>query len=274
MNTIIVNDFSLEYTLDSGQFFYYKLIDDFYYIVQNDTIFKIRQNENKLFYLGVNVDDNYIMNFFGLNDNLKALTDDFKQDYYLNLAREKYYGLRSQNLDLWQTIVSFVLSSASNIPKIQMNIILLSEYFGERIEFDGLIFYTFPKIGSFNNLDKIKEAKTGFRAKYLFAINDLISKNPDILSKIKSSNYLVAKKLLMQFPGIGSKVADCICLFSLNKKEVFPVDTWVKQIIEKLYLKRNAKNLLEIEKCINDTFIVNKGIKQQYLFLWARYNLK
>jgi len=104
-------------------------------------------------------------------------------------------------------------------------------------------------------------------------INNIIKNSPKLLEEIKTLNYKDAKESLMTLPGIGSKVADCICLFSLNHTEAFPIDTWVKQVIETLYLKREAKNIKEIETFIEKNFKTNKGLKQQYLFHYARNHL-
>lgn len=275
MKQIKIKDFDLKSTIESGQFFYFELIDDFYYIVENSRVIKIKQIDDlTLIYDGVNIDENYIKNFFGLNDNLEEITSDFKNDKYLKLAKEKYFGIRSQNLDLFQTIISFICSSASNISKIKKNIRLISKTFGEKIEFDNITFFTFPTPDKINSLEKLIECKVGYRAKYILETCKIISKDKNLLENIKSFDYENAKKKLMMFPGVGSKVADCICLFALEKKEVFPIDTWVKQIIEKLYLKKEAKNLKEISDYIKNNFGENKGIKQQYLFHWARHNLK
>lgn len=270
MKQIQLIDFDLKNTIESGQFFLYQILDDWYYIVQNDYIFKLKQEENILFYDGINIDEKYIKNFLGINYNLDKLTYDFKYDPYLNLALNKYRGIRVQNLDLFQTIITFVCSAASNMSKIKTNLNLISKFFGTKVIYENKVFYTFPKPGSINDLEKLKEAKTGYRAKYIFQINQLLNKNPNLLEDIKNSNYKNAKQQLILLPGVGSKVANCICLFALNHKEVFPIDTWVKQIIEKLYLKKKAKNLKEIEEYIQNNFGENKGLKQQYLFHYFR----
>lgn len=270
MNKIKIKDFSLKHTLECGQFFYYTYDENtlFYYIVNKSDVFKVKQENNYLFYEGILKKD--LIYFFSLDVNLSEITRDFKHDEYLLLSLEKYFGMRLIRADFEQCLVSFVCSSASNIPKIQKNIFLLSEHFGKKVEFDSKIFYTFPDLKNIGDIEKIKESKTGFRAKYILEISKIAKENPEFFNDIKKTDYTCAKKILMELPGIGSKVADCICLFSLNHSEAFPIDTWVKQIIEKLYLKRETKNLKEIEDFIKINFGKNKGLKQQYLFHYAR----
>lgn len=269
---IKTENFSLKHTLESGQFFLYYLIDDFYYIINGENIFKVKQEKDILIYNYISQKD--LIYFFSLDINYNKIYDDFsKDDVHLQNSLKKYHGLRIIRQDFWQCIISFVCSSCSNIPKIRKNLELISSFFGTEIILDGHKFHTFPKIGDLVDFDKLVLSKTGYRADYLYKINLFLIQNPHYLNEIKNSNYLVAKKLLIEFPGIGSKVADCICLFSLSHMQAFPVDTWVKQIIEKYYFLRPAKNIKEIEEFGIKNFGLNCGIKQQYLFHYFR-NLK
>lgn len=273
MKKIKITDFSLKHTLECGQFFYY-IFDEktyFYYIVNKNEIFKVKQEKDILFYEGISKEK--LIYFFSLDIDLKEITKDFDQDKYLLLSLEKYFGMRLIRADFEQCLISFVCSSASNIPKIQKNIFLLSENFGKKHTFDSKTFYTFPNLEDINDIEKIKNSKTGFRSKYILEIAKFAKENKLFFENIKKANYEDSKKMLITLPGIGNKVADCISLFSLNHSEAFPIDTWVKQIIEQLYLKKDAKNLKEIEKYIQKKFTKNKGIKQQYLFHFARNNL-
>ena len=264
MNKLKISDFSLEHTLNSGQFFLYELNEEsFYEIIHSDNKFKIKQKGNTLIYEGINEND--LVHFFSLDVDLNKLTSDFS-DKYLLIALEKYWGLRLIRQDLWQCLIGFVCSSASNIPKIKTNLRLMIKEFSD----DG----TFPKPSQLNNLQKLKKCRTGYRAKYIYEINKMVKENPNLLEEIKKQDYKNSKELLMRFPGVASKVADCVCLFALNHKEAFPIDTWVKQIIERLYLKKETKNFKEIENFVNKYFKRHKGIKQQYLFHYARHNLK
>lgn len=271
MKQILTKDFSLEHTIENGQFFTYEKNNLHYYIIHKEIIFKVKQEDNILFY--DNIKQEELINFFNLNLDLKSALKQI-EDKPLLLAIEKYWGLRLINQDLWQCIISFICSSASNISKIKKNLNLISKTFGQKINYDNKIFYTFPKAGKIDNLEKLKLAKTGYRAKYIYETNNIIKQNPKLLEEIKNSNYKQAKQLLMTLPGIGSKVADCICLFSLAHQEAFPIDTWIKQILEKLYLENQTKTIKQLEHFIEKQFKENKGLKQQYLFHYARNNLK
>jgi len=267
MNKIEIDNFNLKETLDSGQFFLYYLINDFYYIVHLDTIFKVKQEGDFIFYDNILEED--LISFFNLNVDYYEIYDTFNDEYLLE-ALNKYKGLRIIKQDFWQCLVGFVCSSCSNIPKIKKNLELISKFFGSKVIYDDMTFYTFPSVGNLIDLDKLIEAKTGYRAKYLYEINKIL-KDKSLIDKIKILDYLESKKELMNFPGIGSKVADCICLFSLGHLEVFPIDVWTKRVVEDLYLKKES-NTKEIEKFIKNHFKNNLGIKQQYLYHYIRNN--
>src|SRR3989344_4093921 len=123
------------------------------------------------------------------------------------------------NQDPWECMISYISSSARSIPLIKQSIDLMSKQFGEEIIFDKSTFYTFPKINSLNDLDKLKQCTLGFRVDYIIRVNSLV--NNEYFKNLKELDYEKAKQELMKLPGIGPKVADCICLFSLKKFEAF-----------------------------------------------------
>ena len=262
MDKVLIKDFSLLHTIECGQFFIYEFKENgFYEIINYSNKFFVKQDENYLYF--ENISEKDLKKFLGLDIDLNILYDE-DLDEYVKLALEKYWGMRIVQSELWQTIISFVCSSASNISKIKMNLRLIIENFS----LDG----TFPKFGELNDLEKLKFCKTGYRAKYIYEINKMFLEDPTLYERILNSDYKTSKELLMSMPGVGSKVADCICLFSLRHLEAFPVDTWIKQIIERLYLDKKT-SLKEIEKYIEKKFNSKyKGIIQQYLFHYVRNN--
>ena len=119
--------------------------------------------------------------------------------------------------------------------------------------------------GKLDNLQKIKKCATGFRAKYIHQANKMV--DDKYFEKLKKKNYQEAKKELMKLPGVGEKVADCICLFSLDKTEAFPVDVWMQRMMKKYYKKEKLKDIQQ--------FAQQKwkfpGYAQQFLFHWGRH---
>lgn len=273
MKTLIAKDFNLKHTLECGQFFRFYEKNGFYYINTEDNFFKIKQEGNKLLYEGVNKEINkkFIVHFFNLNQDYKKIIKSISKDKDIKAAIKKYYGLRIINQEPWECTISYVCSQFSNIPKIKKNIELLSKFFGEKIENKDFICYAFPEIGKIRNIKKIKRAKTGYRAKYICEINKKISeKEKNFFEKLRKSNYDDAKNALLELPGIGEKVADCILLYSLGFSEAFPVDTWIKRIMERKYFKNKKTPNKKIIKFAQSYFGKHAGYAQQFLYYHGR----
>jgi N-glycosylase/DNA lyase len=270
MKFIEVKHFSLKHSIECGQFFRYKKLNNFYYIHYRNLLFKVKQENNKLYYEFSKHKKNFnekefLINFFRLNDNLKIIEKQISEDKHIKKAVKKYQGLRLIKQDPWECTISYICSSASNIPKIQKNLELLSKHFGKPIKLDIYNGFTFPEPGAINNLNKIKNSKTGFRAKFILEAN----RNLKDVHKLKSLDYKEAKVQLTKNKGIGNKIADCICLFSLEKDEAFPVDTWILKAIKKLYLNPKATNK-QVEQFIKKHFSKHQGYAQQYLYHFIR----
>lgn len=268
MQTTPCEDFSLKDTMESGQFFYFYREENSYIIIERDNIFKVQQIDNLLYFKGTT--EEKIRDFFQLDFNLNELYHP-KLDAHAHLTLTTHRGLRLINQDLWQCIVGFVCSSAANIEKIKTNCRLIAHYFGEKIEFEGKSYYLFPNPGQINDITKLQLAKTGYRAQYIYAINKIVNQNPKLLEEIKQANQHQAMELLTTLPGIGTKIANCIVLFSLKHYEAFPIDTWVKKIFEKYYIGEKT-TIKQIEHHIENAFPKGtyRGYTQQYLFHYER----
>lgn len=267
MKKLTVKDFNLKYTIECGQFFRYKKLErNTYLIIHQDKIFITKQKNNILFYSN-NISKNFIIKFFRLNDNLEKIYKEISTDHIIKKAIKKYHGLRLINQNPFECIISYLCSSASNIPKIQMNIENLSRYFGEKIILENQESFSFPKPKTLNNMQLIKDSKTGFRAKYIFNNNKILTKQ--FIKKLKQLDYKKAKDTLTKLPGIGNKIADCILLFSLNKLQAFPIDTWIKKALKKYY-NQDSNNYNNLQKFAQDKWNNYTGYAQQYLFMMIR----
>ncbi|MBI4149992.1 DNA-3-methyladenine glycosylase 2 family protein [Candidatus Woesearchaeota archaeon] len=265
MKTIIAEDFNLPHTLASGQIFRIIKHDNFFYILTNDEVFKAKQQGNKLYFDGVS--RKFLTNFFRLDEDHAFTISRINKDAHMERAIAYCHGLRIIRQDPWECTISFLCSSASNIPKIQMNLFNLSKLFGKKLEYDGMAFYTFPQPGKINNIQKIRAAKTGFRAAYIKKVNSFL--NEEAIARIVELPYPLAKQSLMRLPGIGEKIADCVSLFSLDHLQAFPVDTWIRKSMQELYLHGNPKEK-EIATFAQDYFGELAGYAQQYLFHYMR----
>ncbi len=259
----------MEYTLSCGQLFRVSKVEDWYYITVRDRIFKVRQSPAYLEFDGVSKE--FLMYYFALDEPYSTILTQINKDPHINSAIKRYYGLRIIRQDPWECLISFLCSSAANIPKITLNLEMLSRSFGKKIELNEFEQYSFPNPGELNNYEQILLAKTGFRAKYIKIANSLVSE--DFLKSLRKLSYGEAKQTLKNIPGIGDKIADCILLFSLGFTEAFPIDTWMKKILQKLYFKNKVTSNKELSAFGVKYFGKYAGYAQQFLYIFARNSI-
>ena len=264
-----VKEFNLEHTLECGQIFRINRENNWYYINARDKFFKISQDGNEIEFHGV--DKEFIIQFFSLNENLSKILKEINKDKYIKKSIDKYRGLRIIKQDPWECLISFICSSASNIPRIKSKLKALSEYFGNKILLDEVHDYAFPAPGNINNYKKILKAKTGFRAKYIFEANNSV--NIEKLNSLRTLPYKSAKDELKKLNGVGDKVADCVLLFSLGFNQAFPVDTWIKKTMQLLYFDNTTISNEKIREFGLEYFGTYAGYAQQYLFMFSRNDL-
>jgi N-glycosylase/DNA lyase len=254
-----VDNFSLQHTLDSGQFFRYEKKGEWYHCQERDKIFKIRQKGNVLEFEGTT--ESHVKKLFGLNCDYSKIIKELSKDKTLLPAIRKYNGLRVMQRNPWETLVSFQCSIFSNIKKIKLNMNCIVREFGKNGKF--------PEPGEINDLQKIKKCATGFRAKYIHAANSLV--DDSYFEKLKKKKYENAMQELMELPGVGEKVADCICLFSLGKTEAFPIDVWIQRMMTKIYFNGKKTRMKDIKRFAHDRWGKNAGYAQQFLYHWGRH---
>ena len=271
-----VTVFNLKYTLESGQSFRWNKVDDAYFGVVEGQILKIQQREDTLIINNsrnnVHPDFNlHLSQYLDLHRDLTSILAKVNVDAYIDRAIKMFWGMRLLNQELWETIASFILSQNNNVPRIRGIISSLSEKFGQKLAFEGYVDYTFPtpKALSDAGVDEIFACGTGYRASYLWNAARKVVNGELVLDSLKQAAYAEAKKELMNLDGIGEKVADCICLFSLGHLEALPVDVWIKRIFEKIYLRKQATSR-EICEFARNYFGDYVGYAQQYLFHYAQ----
>lgn len=266
-----VECFNLKYTLECGQCFRWEKIDEDEYIgVISDRVIRIRQQKNKL-YIWTSLKENLekvIKEYFDLNTNYKALENEIsKIDKNICESLKYSSGIHILNQPLFETIISYIISANNNIKRISRSVKDISKKYGKKVVFEGKDYYLFPTLEEFKNItiDDLLSCGTGFRARYIKHTVEHFLEHKEYLRDIYKLETTAARTMLTSLMGIGPKVADCILLFSLKRGEVFPIDVWVKRIMEKLYFNKET-NIKEISGFAQDKFGVYAGIVQQHLF--------
>ncbi len=233
-----------------------------------------------IFFQGICEEDikSVVTKYFDLDRNYEEIKDILsKIDENMNMSIEYGEGIRILNQDLWEMIISYIISANNNIPRIKGIIERMSAKYGNKIIWNNKEYYTFPTQEQLKDVtvEEYRSLGTGFRDIRIYETTQkILNKEVDLdkLFKIKDTNLV--REELLKLSGVGPKVADCILLFStLKKLDVFPIDVWVRRVMNDLYIKKEDEtkvNKKELEKLAAEKFGDLSGIAQQYLFYWRR----
>ena len=204
-------------------------------------------------------------------------------DDYLSRAAAFGSGIRILNQDLWEMIITFIISQQKTIPAIRALVEALSEKYGTRYKIPPTVsgyYYAFPTPEELNraSLDDLLALKLGYRAKYIKRTCEDVCSGKLDLDRLMKLNYADSMEVLLSCYGIGIKVANCICLFGLHHIGAFPVDTWIKKILLREYAPKSrcTSHVPESRLCealIEENFSKYPGfagVLQQYIFFYER----
>ena len=273
--------FELKDIFECGQCFRWNKEQDGSYIgVVNNNVIKATKNENEITFKSVGEDNlkELVTYYFDLERDYDAIKEKLsKIDENMKKSIEYGKGIRILNQDLWETIISFIISANNNIPRIKGIIDRMSKAYGKEIIFEGKNYYTFPTVDELSkaSVEDLRKLGLGFRDVRVYETTKIIKEKQvdlDYLSKEKDFNKV--RDVLLTLPGVGPKVADCILLFSsLKRWEAFPIDVWVRRVMNELYIGNEDETKVkkeQIEKIAYEKFGSLAGIAQQYLFYWKR----
>ena len=270
------NQFSIDIdnSINSGQVFLWKKDGSDWYGINGQDILKINKNAV------IKSIQNSKTDFFRKNDNMQEIIKSISKDKTVKEAIKQYEGLRIFKQDPFQCMISFIISSNSNIQKIKNSLEKITKKFGVKVEIQNKEFFLFPKPEKLANasIEEIKKCGVGYRAPFIKQAAEMVFSKKIDFKYLEKLDYKEAKKNICLIPGVGNKVADCILLFSLNKLEAFPLDTWMIKILEKYYsneFKIETKTITQKQYEILHEKIVNYfgpycGYAQQFLFKMER----
>lgn len=193
-------------------------------------------------------------------------------DQFLDRAIEFGSGIRILNQEFFETLISFILSANNNIPRIRGCVEHTAQYYGQ--EKDG--YFTFPDCEALSTATEealSEKLHAGYRCRYIVNTCRRMCENPVTAEELGAMSLSDARKTLCTYMGVGPKVADCILLFTGARSDVFPVDVWVKRVMEELYFGRSA-TVKEIDAFAAEHFGKMCGFAQQYLFYYAREHMQ
>ena len=272
-----VENFNPKDIFECGQSFrWYKEKDDSYTTIAYGKVVNVRKEGTDVVLYPTDMEDfnNIWLHYFDLERDYTVIKEALSLDPILEEAIEFGEGIRVLNQEPFEMVISFIISANNQIPRIKKSIESIALNYGKKIDMDlnDREYYSFPtpeeleniELEEFNSLTKV-----GFRGQRVLATSKIIVNKDLDLDPIFDMTRDEGKLELMKLPGVGPKVSDCILLFAFDKDEAFPVDVWVKRVMEHFYLKEdtNVKHIGEHGKRI---FGELAGFAQQYLFYYAR----
>lgn len=250
--------FDLSLCLDCGQAFRWTNKGNIWQGVAYGKYLEIEQTENEIIFHNSTADDfkNIWSIYFDLDCDYEKITSAY-DDKHLQLAVKEYDGIRILRQEPWEALCSFIISQNNNIPRIKGIIERLCEEFGEG-ESGKKSFPTAQKLSKLT-VEDLSPLRAGFRAKYIIDAAKKVANGEVDFEKIDSNPIEFGREELQKIKGVGAKVAECTLLYGFHKIEAFPIDVWVKRIMEEMYPDG-------LPECTKGT----EGIAQQYLFHWRR----
>lgn len=254
--------FNLEQIAESGQCFrWFKLDENRYRIIAFGKYIEVLQRGTMVMFDCSQKDfDNIWYNYFDLGTDYESIIKAVDEnDKFLYKAVSVANGIRILNQELWEMIISFIISQNNNIPRIKKSIEAVCRGIGKQLEKD---IYCFPSYEELKAADKsaVIGAGLGYRDEYIWGLCEKCTKEM-LLNESRGMGYEATLKYYMSFKGIGKKVANCICLFGLHQLDACPIDTWMQKIIDEEY---NGV----IPAWMTGEFA---GVYQQYAFYYKRY---
>jgi len=288
-----VRDYDLAATLDSGQVFRWRKVENSWHGGVGKHFIRLTPNEN-----GIHAataapagDWNFLRHWLQTETDLAAILKTFPDDEPMRAAVAACPGLRLLRQDPWECLASFILSSTKQIVQIRQIVALLCERFGEPLtrpsatlspsdgERDGVrgarhfLFPSPDKIAAASEAE-LRGCKMGFRAPGLRNAARQIADGKLDLEKLRTLDFAAARAELMALHGVGGKIADCVLLFAYGFDTAFPVDVWIERALQELYFPRRRASAKRLRHFAATHFGPHAGYAQQYLFHYMRTKMK
>lgn len=280
MKDYVINtpeDFNLKETLECGQCFHFNSIDENEYVLTAyDNMLHIRQDEKQLIFY--NTDEEQYQKlwkrYFDLERDYGSIKRELlEKDDKLEEAITAMSGVRILNQEFFETLISFIISQNKQIPHIKKIVADISESYGTyKGEVKGIAMYAFPKVSQLRRagLEDLKELKTGFRAPYIYDAVSRVYEGSISYDELVKLDSAAGIEKMCEIKGVGNKVASCVSLFALGKRDSFPIDVWIKRIMEYLYFDGEEVSKDNIARLAKERFGELGGYAQQYLFYYGK----
>ena len=267
--TLSVQNFDLEKSVSCAQAFrWQRAEDDVFFGVAGENAVYVRQEEDAIF-LEMNADkSDFWRHYFALDCDYHELESLLAQDEKEAACLPYSRGIRVFRQEPFETLISFIISANNHYARICSLVEKISRAYGKKASIFGRDYYAFPTPNELSQATKeeLEALGCGYRAAYIVDSTQRVMEGYD-LEALRSLPYAEAMRELQCFAGVGPKVAACIALFSLGFEEAFPVDVWMKRVLQHLHPDCKVQEAMEK---ITQKYGRWAGAAQQYFFHYAR----
>ncbi len=271
-----IDSFNPTHIFECGQCFNFNIEEDgSYTAVFLGKIINVLERDKDILIKNISLDEFYeiFYDYFDLGTDYEAIKESFTDNKTLKTASEYGYGIRILNQELFETVISFIVSANNGITRIKNSIKIISQRYGDYIgEYRGNAYYSFPRpevLAEVDPLELREFARVGFRDVRIVEASKMIKDGLLDYDKDQLMATIDLKDKLMELPGVGPKVADCILLFAYHRRETFPVDVWIKRVMETLFIGHEVAKK-QVDDYAREIFGDLAGYAQQYLFYYGR----
>jgi N-glycosylase/DNA lyase len=258
-----VDEFDPSKIFECGQCFRWNPDGDGYVGVAMDRVARVRRDRGSIFISGTRDDfENVWRGYFDLDRDYGAIGRTLCVDGYMREAVGYGAGIRILKQDPWEALCSFIFSQCNNIPRIKQIVEKFCELFGDPIAFEGRTYHTFPsasKTAALTETD-LDLIRCGFRASSVLEAARAVASGEIDLEKLSAGAPENALDALKKLNRVGDKVASCVMLFGLHMLDAFPVDTWIRKVLDAHYPEGLDPKI----------FSPHAGIAQQFMFYHGR----
>ncbi|KAK9470180.1 N-glycosylase [Dipodascopsis tothii] len=284
---IPIKELSLDSVLRSGQSFRWKKYDDEWVSVLHSQVLILKQDPHYVYYrsLGPSADSPLpaedrdveadLRDYFNLNVDINRLYSHWASvDRHFEKRSQLCQGVRILRQDPWENLCCFICSSNNNIKRISQMVENLCSRYGSYVaSYNGIMYYSFPPAPELRAPavdQELRKLGFGYRAAYIQKTADKIAEwqaAGNSLHDLRTRSLAETREFLMEMNGVGPKVADCVCLMSMDKHAVVPIDTHMWNVSKKLY--KDAIKVSFASKSM--TKLVYDSISSALTALWGDY---
>ena len=280
VSTFALRDYDLRATLTSGQAFRWREHNGSWVGIIGSHWVRLTSTGSSLVAETTEPvpDWTWLAGWLQLDLQLEKVLKTFPPDPPLQAAVEACRGLRLLSQDPWECLASFILSSTKQILQIQQIISELCRRYGTPVSVPAgeAPAYAFPTAERLAGLSEaeLRGCKMGFRAPFLSSAAHSVACGRLDLAALRHLPLANARAELMELKGVGRKIADCVLLFAFGHQEAFPVDVWIMKVLRHFYFPRRKVTLRQLHEFAGSHFGPHAGYAQQYLFHYARSQMK